>query len=146
MTLPSTSIEVPLSVSADQVWEWVADPGRLPRWWPDVDRVDRPGEATYVRWVTSPRGRAVPMRFELSSLEPGVCVTWSQAIIGTAFERAVKSATEEISLKSVDDGSLVRLTISRKLRGTAKLGSFFVRRGQKQQLALAAEGLSGEFS
>jgi hypothetical protein len=83
------------------------------------------------------------MRFELSKLDPGKSVTWAQVIAGTAFERSVSSSTEAIEVVARDRESLVRLTISRKLRGTAKLGSIFVRRGQKQQLALAVIGLQG---
>ncbi len=111
-----------------------------------MDRVDRPEEATYVRWVKSPRGRAVPMRFELSDLVSGKRVAWAQVIAGTPFERSVKSSSEAIELQPEGDESLVRLTISRKLKGTAKLGSFFVRRGQRRQLESAASGLERAFA
>jgi len=144
--LPSTTVQVALPAPADRVWAWVADPGRLPRWWPDVDRVDRPEAATYVRWVKSPRGRAVPMRFELAELVPGERVTWAQTVAGTPFERSVKSSSEAIELQPEGDESVVSLTISRKLRGTAKLGSLFVRRGQKRQLESAASGLERAFA
>lgn len=134
-------MKVTISAPADKVWSYAADPARLPRWWPAVDRVDRPDPESYTRWVMSPRGKAVPMAFSLSSLRAGESVEWIQVLAGTPFAKAIGSSTESISVAEADAGSEVTISINRRLKGTARLGSFFVRRGQKRELASAAAQL-----
>lgn len=123
------------------VWKLVGDPAKLPRWWPAVERVDRPEPGRFTKWVISPRGKAVPMSFRLAGSGPGLSVRWEQELAGTAFERAIRSASEELSVEPADGGSTVRLCLNRRLRGTARLGFLFISRGQRRELESALDRL-----
>lgn len=81
------------------------------------------------------------MAFSLSSLRAGESVEWAQVLAGTPFAKAIGSSTESISVSEEATGSEVTISINRRLKGTARLGSFFVRRGQKRELASAAAQL-----
>jgi len=139
--MPSARCQIELNVPAEKAWAYAADPSRLPRWWPAVERVDRTDEESYTRWVMSPRGRAVPMAFRLAELEAGHKVCWQQDLVGTAFARSVKSSQETIKVVASASGSTVDLSIRRRLKGTARLGSILVHRGQRRELNAAAENL-----
>ncbi len=82
------------------------------------------------------------MTFDLAELEPGVRVGWAQQIHSTPFERSVRSSLEVIEVEAADSGSRVSLSIVRKLKGTAKLGAYFVAKGQQRELESAALTLS----
>ena len=139
--MPSARCQIELNVPAEKAWAYAADPSRLPRWWPAVERVDRIDEENYTRWVMSPRGRAVPMAFRLEQLEAGRKVCWEQELTGTAFARSVRSSQETIEVVSTAGGSTVVISIRRRLRGTARLGSLLVHRGQRRELGAAVENL-----
>ncbi|MEI7889158.1 MAG: SRPBCC family protein [Actinomycetes bacterium] len=139
--MPTARCQIELSVPAEKAWAYAADPSRLGRWWPAVERVDRADDENYTRWIMSPRGRAVPMAFKLEALEPGHKVTWQQQLAGTAFARSVRSSTETIEVVGTETGSTVGLSITRRLKGTARLGGFLVRRGQRRELKAAVENL-----
>lgn len=83
------------------------------------------------------------MRFRLIELEPGRRAVWRQQLKDTAFERSVKQSDETVEIAESRDGSKIQLTIARKLRGTAKLGSLFVAKGQRRELEAALSGLRG---
>lgn len=143
--MPTASVALEVPGAAESIWDWVADPARLPRWWPAVDRVDRPSSDVYTRWVRSPRGNAVAMTFRLSELEPGRRAVWTQQLEGTAFERSIRSAEETIEIVPEADSTVVRLTLRRRLRGTARLGSAFIGRGQRRELEMARAALEDRF-
>jgi hypothetical protein len=85
------------------------------------------------------------MRFVLEDLAPGQRIVWRQDLEGTPFEKAVSESHEAVEVVPTGSGSTVNLTISRKLKGTARLGRFFVSRGQRKELEAAAEALQGVF-
>ena len=139
--MPSARCQIELNIPAEKAWAYAADPSRLPRWWPAVQRVDRTDDESYTRWVMSPRGRAVPMAFRLAELENGHKVSWEQELTGTAFARSVRSSQETIEVTSSATGSTVDISIKRRLKGTARFGSILVHRGQRRELDAAAENL-----
>lgn len=139
--MPRTRRSRLLAASPQEVWSFAADPGKLPRWWPDTERVERSSGEDYTRWVLSPRGRAVAMRFRLGHLEQGASVTWNQEIEGSIFERSLRSASERLTLHPRQAGTLVELEIRRRMRGTARFGAAFIARAQKQQLERALDRL-----
>ena len=138
--MPTSRVRITVTRSAVDAWSLAADPSRLGRWWPEVDRVDRPTEGSYTRWVRSPRGRAVPMSFSLVSLEPNRSIAWEQLLEGTPFAKAVRSSVESIAIAG-EDPTVIELSIRRKLRGTARLGWPFIVRGQRRELSAAAGNL-----
>ena len=134
-----------IAVEPVKVWGLVGDPGKLARWWPNVDRVDRPDPATLTKWVISPRGRAVAMRFHMLENRSGEFCSWKQDLVGTPFARSVVEAIESIRVEPSAQGSLVTLTIRRKMRGTAKIGALLVARGQRKELDEALNRLERRF-
>jgi hypothetical protein len=85
------------------------------------------------------------MRFELEDLTPGQRIVWRQDLDGTPFEKAIAESRESIEVRASDSGSVVSLALTRKLKGTARLGALFIARGQKRELASAAAALQGVF-
>lgn len=146
--MPTTSRERLIPGDPDRVWSYAADPGRLPRWWPKVERVERSGPDDFTKWVLSPRGRAVALEFRLDQVEPGRFVRWEQRIDGTIFQRSLRAAAERIEFRESDDGRgvTVKLTIERKMRGTARLGGLMIARAQGRELDEALDSLERSFS
>ena len=107
--MPRTSRRRSIAADPESVWRIAGDPAKLARWWPRVERVDRPSPDRFVKWLTSARGRAVPMAFRLVEAEPGIYACWEQEIEGTAFERSVRSSRESIRIEAVDGGTSVAL-------------------------------------
>lgn len=143
--MPRTSRSRVISAEPQRVWNLVGDPGKLPRWWPRVDRVDRPDPATLTKWVRSPRGRAVAMRYHLAASVGGESLCWEQEITGTPFARSVSRSVETIEALPAAGGTKVTLTIRRHLRGTAKMGALLVARGQRKELDEALDRLEQRF-
>ena len=141
--MPKTSVSRLVKCQADKAWSLVGDPGKLQRWWPRVERIDRPAPDRVTRWVISGRGRAVAMEYALSQGESERCLVWSQQVIGTPFAKSVRSSTEIMSLETADEGTVVTLSIERKLKGTARLGAPLVARAQRQELIKAMDSLEG---
>jgi len=143
--VPRTEVALRLAVDGDELWRLVGDPGKRPRWWPNVDRVDRPDPATLVKWVISPRGKAVEMRYTLAEAGPGLRLRWAQQLEGGPFERSLRSCIEEIRVEQEGESSVLRLSIERKLRGTAALGGVFIARGQRRELRAALDRVQERF-
>lgn len=133
-----------IEASPDAVWDVVADPHHLPRWWPGVVRVE---EATPVAWtkvLQTPKGKTVRADFTRTASETGRRLGWRQEVEESPFERILSSATTEIELVPEGEGSTrVRLTADQRLRGFSRLGGFMVRRATGRRLSEALEGLAG---
>jgi uncharacterized protein YndB with AHSA1/START domain len=131
----------------EDVWQLVADPYNLPRWWPRVLRVEGvEGEGQGVQWTKvlgTSEGRSVRADFRCTvAVEPDR-FGWEQDIAGTPFERHLKHYAVEASLVEAGNGTEVTLAASQTLRGMSRLGSPMMRRGQGSLLEEALEGLEG---
>ena len=126
----------------DDVWELVADPFHLPRWWPAVARVEDASPQAWTKVFVSSRGK--PVRADYTTLEsrrPRVLV-WRQELEESPFERIFSSAVVRIDLEPEgEDATRVALTADEQLRGRYRLGSFLVRRAARRRLDEALEGL-----
>jgi uncharacterized protein YndB with AHSA1/START domain len=132
----------------DRVWELVADPHHLPRWWPRTVRVEdvrQVGSGKRSRWTTvlgTERGRGVRADYRCTSAATGERYVWEQEIEGTPFERILRTATLEIELAH-DEGSAtrVRLVSEERLRGLSRLGSPMMRVAIRRRLDEALDGI-----
>ena len=132
----------------DRVWELVADPHHLPRWWPRTVRVEdvrQVGSGKRSRWTTvlgTERGRGVRADYRCTSAATGERYVWEQEIEGTPFERILRAATLEIELAH-DEGSAtrVRLVSEERLRGLSRLGSPMMRVATRRRLEEALDGI-----
>jgi uncharacterized protein YndB with AHSA1/START domain len=128
------------------VWEVVTDPRRLPRWWPDVERVE---EATAEAWTTvhvTGRGKVLRADFTRVDVAAPTVIVWRQEIDESPFERFMSAAETRIELSPLDDTGRTRVEIrsTTRLRGVARLGGLMVRRASRRRLDRALAGLRSE--
>jgi uncharacterized protein YndB with AHSA1/START domain len=137
-----------ISAPRDRVWELVADPHHLPRWWPRTVRVEdvrKVGSGKRSRWTTvlgTERGRGVRADFRCTSSAAGERYVWEQDIEGTPFERILRTASLQIELVDGEDANTrVRLTAEERLRGLSRLGSPMMRMATRRRLNEALDGI-----
>jgi uncharacterized protein YndB with AHSA1/START domain len=128
------------------VWEVLADPYHLPRWWPRVERVE---DATPDAWTTvmrSSSGRTVRADYTRTDAHRPRRLAWRQEIEETPFERVFAEALTEITLKPDGDASTrIELKAVQRLRGRSRFGGFLARRAARRQLDAALDGLQRVF-
>jgi len=137
-----------ISAPRDRVWELVADPHHLPRWWPRTVRVEdvrKVGSGKRSRWTTvlgTERGRGVRADFRCTSSAAGERYVWEQDIEGTPFGRILRTASLQIELVDGEDANTrVRLTSEERLRGLSRLGSPMMRMATRRRLNEALDGI-----
>ena len=130
-----------LGAEPPRVWEVVADPHHMPRWWPGVQRMEQVDDERFTQVFISKRGRPVRADFQVVLSEPPSRRCWEQEIPGTPFERVLSEAITEIRLEQVDGGTRVTIEQRQRLRGSARTGGFLLRRATRKRLDEALEGL-----
>ena len=142
--VPVTRRARTIAVAPAEIWEVVADPHHLPRWWPGVRRVEGVAADRFTKVLTTRKGRAVRMDYRLVDEEPGVRRRWAQEIEDTPFERLMDAAEEEVALGPAADGeaTAVTLLLDRRLRGWSRFGGFFFRRAAREELDGALDALA----
>ncbi len=137
-----------IAAPVGEVWKLVSDPYSLPRWWPRtarVENVDRKAGGRRSQWtkvLETAEGRGVRADFRCLSAAENERYVWEQQLEGTPFERHLKSAGVEIGLRARGEGETeVKLSATQTLRGMSRLGSPLMRRGQKQILDQALDGI-----
>jgi uncharacterized protein YndB with AHSA1/START domain len=134
-----------IAVPADRVWEVVADPHHLPRWWPRAVRVEdvrEEGEA--LQWTTvlgTEAGGRVRADYRRTGGEAGHSLAWKQEVEGTPFERILKSADVRIEVEPEGEASRVTLGVTEVLRGLSRLGAPLMRGAARRRLDEALENL-----
>ncbi len=137
-----TSAERVLHVTPDRVWRTVDDPQSMRRWWPYVTRVEGADAAGFTLVFRSRRGNVVRGDYELTGREVDRVLRWRQRTEGTPFERVLRHAEHTLLLVPEGDGATrVTLVADRRMRGVARLGGWLARRGTRQQLEEALDGL-----
>ncbi len=133
-----------IAASPGQLWDVLADPHHLPRWWPRVQRVEAVGEGAFTQVLVTEKGKMVRADFELLDMVAQRRMVWAQRIEGTPFERVLKSAETEIVLAAAGPGEATAVTIESRqsLQGFfARLGGRFVRRAAHATIEEALDGL-----
>lgn len=125
----------------ERVWELVADPHSLPRWWPRLQRVEEASPEAWTKVLTSERGKAVRADYSRVMARPPERLEWRQELAETPFERILSRSTLEIELAEADGATDVSLTSTERLRGLARLGGLMVRRATRARLEGALDGL-----
>jgi uncharacterized protein YndB with AHSA1/START domain len=145
--LPRVSRKVELPVGIGSVWEFVSNPGNLPRWWPRVVRVEgvvgRSGTAT-LSWTSlleADSGRRVRLDFEATNCDPPVQFSWCQELTGTQFEKHLRRQEYSIRLEGSQDRTVLELVAETDLKGSAKLATLNLRKSQGQVLDRALADL-----
>jgi uncharacterized protein YndB with AHSA1/START domain len=132
-----------IAAPAPQLWEVVADPHHLPRWWPRVARVEDVEGDAFTEVMKTARGKTVRADFALVRAEqPAHTLTWEQRLEGTPFGRLLSSATTRVSLEPAAEGTRVTIELRQKLTGfLPRFGSFMVRRAAVATVEEALDGL-----
>jgi uncharacterized protein YndB with AHSA1/START domain len=133
-----------LAAPPKEVWRTVGDPHQLARWWPKVLRVEGVADGRFTEVLQTEKGRDV--RADFVVLETRRAELWriSQEVEGTPFEGILEGAETEIALQPVgEDGTLITLTLRRRLKGVARFGGFLMRRATTRQVDLALDNLEG---
>jgi len=145
--MPRVSRHRSLPVPPATVWELIADPYNLPRWWPRtirVENVERTKGGRRSQWtkvLESRDGRSVRADYRCISSAEDQRYVWEQELEGSPFERVLRSSVVEVGLEQAGDGTEVTLTNRQTLRGLSRLGSPMMRRGTARILEQALDGI-----
>ena len=146
--MPTSRRKRTIAASPQAVFELVADPHHMPRWWPGVQRMEGVEEDRFTQVFTTKKGRAVRAdHFLLESEPPGPGgepagrIRWAQEVEGTPFERGLSESVTEVVVAGADRGSEVVIAQTQTLRGYNRTGGFLLRRATRRKLDEALEGL-----
>ena len=140
--MPTTRRERTIEADLRRVWELVADPHHMPRWWPGVERMEGVEEDRFTQVFYTKRGKPVRMDFRLLESEPPARRVWEQELAGTPFERVLGQSITEVQLEPADNGGTrVTIVLTQKLRGYSRTGGFMLRRATRRRLDEALDGL-----
>jgi uncharacterized protein YndB with AHSA1/START domain len=131
------------------VWDLVADPHHIPRWWPRARRVEDvrgAAGAKRTQWTTvleTEKGHPVRADFRCTSAARPERYIWEQRIADTPFERILRASELEIRLEERDEGTgtAVMLRSHERLRGLSRLGGLMLRHATRRRLGEALEGI-----
>jgi uncharacterized protein YndB with AHSA1/START domain len=131
-----------LPADPSRVWELIADPHHMPRWWPGVVRMEGVGDDHFTQVFQTKKGRPVRIDFHVVDSDPPWRRSWEQELRGTPFERVLNEMIIEVSLEPVDDGTEVTISQHQKLRGYSKTGGVLLKRATRSKLDEALDGLA----
>jgi uncharacterized protein YndB with AHSA1/START domain len=144
--MPTVSRKRTVPAPRRDVWDVVADPYHLPRWWPRVERVEEVTDDSWTEVMMSSRGRPVRLDYTQVEAEPRRRLVWRLEVDESPFERLFAESVLEIELEpDEDERTTVRLTLDQKLRGKSRFGGGMVKRAARRQLKEALEGLARAF-
>lgn len=108
--MPRSTVTATVHAPAQEVWELIADPHHLPRWWPRVDRVEGVDGEAFTQVLRSERGRLVRADFLIvESDREAMRLVWSQQVAGTPFATVLRSAETELRLRELPQGAAAEL-------------------------------------
>ncbi len=140
--MPTARRSRTVAASPEQLWELIADPHHMPRWWPGVDRMEGVEPDRFTQVFKTKRGRPVRADFRVLQSDPPTARSWEQEVAGTPFERVLSSSVVEVRLDPVPAGTEVTISHLQKLRGYSRTGGFLLRRATASKLDEALDGLA----
>jgi uncharacterized protein YndB with AHSA1/START domain len=131
-----------------EVWKLVSDPYALPRWWPRVSRVEdvdarQSGRRSqWTKVLETQHGRGVRADYRcVSAAEPERYV-WEQQLENSPFAKHLKESRVEIELHAGGaEETRVVMTSVQTMRGMSRLGGWLMRKGQRDILDSALDGM-----
>jgi uncharacterized protein YndB with AHSA1/START domain len=133
-----------IAVPTQELWELVADPHHLPRWWPRVSRVEDVSEQAFTEVLMTQKGKTVRADFQFVECdERSGVLRWAQQLQGTPFAGLLSSADTAVSLKDAGDSTTtVTIELIQSLNGFfSRFGSYMVKRAAAATLDEALDGL-----
>lgn len=140
--MPSIARSRTVAAGQDVLWELVSDPYHLPRWWPQLERVEDATEDAWTKVLRSARGKVVRADYSRVESEPPRRILWRQEVDESPFEAILSDSLIEIVLEPQNERETrVRMRTEQKLRGSYRLGAWMMRRATRRQLDEALDGL-----
>jgi carbon monoxide dehydrogenase subunit G len=139
--VPSVKRRAVVAATPPIVWQTVADPHQLSRWWPRVQRVEGVDGRGFTEVLRSDKGATVRADFRIAVKHKPTAIAWAQDIDGTPFAKLLRSSETRVTLAAAGpDATTVEVRLDQKLHGVSRLGGFLVRRAARKQVddALAA--------
>lgn len=135
-----------IAATPEAVWEIVADPHHLPRWWPGVARVEDVRADRFTEVIPTRRGKPVRLDFIVIESDAPHRRAWTQELQGTPFERLLSAWSTTLTITPAGAGGCtVTLEEHQQLRGTFRAGLLLQRRPAGRRLDSALTALSGLF-
>ncbi len=79
--MPTSEASRTIEATAQELWEVIADPHHLPRWWPRVERVEDVDGEGFTEVMRTGKGKLVRADFKLVQLDEARHVaTWAQQV------------------------------------------------------------------
>jgi uncharacterized protein YndB with AHSA1/START domain len=139
--VPTVTRARTIPAGGDEVWALVSDPAHLPRWWPDVVRVEEATPEAWTQVLAAGTGKMLRADFTRVEAEPGRHLVWRQELEESPFEGLLSEAVTEVNIEPSPDGTRVELRTRQRPRGLARFGSFMFRRAARRKLDEALDGL-----
>ncbi len=140
--MPNVTRKRTIEAGADDLWALVSDPHHLPRWWPQVQRVEDASQGAWTKVLLTPKGKTIRADFTRLEDDPPRRLAWRQELAESPFERILSESVTEISLEpTAASATLVVVRARQRLRGLARFGALIVRRATRRQLDEALAGL-----
>lgn len=145
--MPNVARSRSIPAPAARVWDLIADPHNLPRWWPETIRVEdvhgAPGarRSRFTQVFETSKGKPVRADFRCTASSAGERIVWEQEIEGTPFEGFLREAELELRLQPDAERTEVTVEGRRRLRGLSKLGSPMMRRATGRSLDVILLGI-----
>ena len=131
-----------VAAAPDAVWDLVSDPHHLPRWWPQVQRVEEVTGDAWTKVLRTPKGKTVRADYTRVEWRPPTRIVWRQEVEESPFEAILDEAVTTIALSPAgDEETEVELTAEQELHGRYRFGGFMLRRATKRQLDEALDGI-----
>ena len=127
-----------LPAGQQELWDLIADPHHMPRWWPGVQRMEGVESDRFTQVHKTKRGRPVRIDFRVIESDPPWARAWEQEIAGTPFERVLNESITEIRLEPVDGGTEVSIGQEQKLRGYSRTGGLLLKRATGSKIGRSA--------
>jgi uncharacterized protein YndB with AHSA1/START domain len=140
--VPKVTRSRTLRAGSQELWDLIADPSQLPRWWPDVVRVEDATPLAWTKVLSTPKGATVRADFTRLAADEPRMIRWRQEVDESPFERIMAENVLEIRLEPEGEGSTqVQLRAVQRLRGYSRFGGFMFRRAMRGKLEQALDGL-----
>ena len=145
--MPTVARRRSIPASPARVWDLIADPHNLPRWWPETIRVEDvrgdPGSrrSRFTQVLETSKGKPVRADFRCKAARAGELIVWEQELEGTPFEGFLRDSELELRLDPASDATEVTVEGRRRLRGLSKLGGLMMKRATGRTLNAALAGI-----
>lgn len=130
-----------VAAAPQRLWDVVADPERLPEWWPGVRRVEDASAKAWTTVLGTPKGKGVRADYTLLDAERPWRLRWRHEVEESPFERILSESVTELELQPSPEGTEVRITTRLRMRGLSRFGGYQISRATRRQLDGALEGL-----